>query len=70
MLARRSHYLVQTCKRDGVGSLQVFPSNMRIKLVVFYTIFLLAFAFLFVQFITSIEGDTRMPDGQSWACRF
>lgn len=57
MLARRSHYLVQTYKRDGGSSLQVFPSNMKIKLVVFYMILLLAFAFPFVPFITS--GETH-----------
>lgn len=57
MLARRSHYLDQTCKRDRRSSLQVFPSNMKIKLVVFYMIFLLAFAFPFVPLITS--GETH-----------
>lgn len=57
MLARLSHGLVQTCKHDWGSSLQVFPSNKKIKHVVFYKIFLLAFAFPFVPFITS--GETQ-----------
>lgn len=52
MLARRSHGLGQTCKHDCGSSLHVFPSNMKIYHVVFYTIFLLALAFPFVPFIT------------------